>query len=175
MQRLAALPEGEGLVERRAAVLEPLDDLVQLGARRWTRLASGVGSRSAKYRHLLDETLELDSQSLAVLAVLMLRGPQTAAELRSRTERLHPFASVDAVEGVLARLGERGFAILLERRPGQKEQRYAHLLGAEVRDHTATQTVPPATRSSPLEDRVAALEGEVATLRRELAAITARS
>src|SRR5262249_57341068 len=69
-----------------------------LGRRGWTRLASGPGSRVAKFRHLLDEALELTPSQLALVAVLMLRGPQTAAELRTRSERIYPFASVPDVE-----------------------------------------------------------------------------
>ena len=73
-----------------------------------TRLASYHGSRSIKYRHLADEVLELDRPQLAVLAVLLLRGPQTPGELKLRTERMAPMASLEEVEQVLSALGERG-------------------------------------------------------------------
>src|SRR6478752_7740456 len=101
--------------------------LERLGRRGWTRLASGPGSRAPKYRHLLDEALGLDPPALSVIAVLMLRGPQTGAELQARTERLYPFGSRADVEAVLERLAERRLARLNERRPG--ERRCGHLLG----------------------------------------------
>jgi len=81
--------------------------LDKLGNRGWTRLASGPGSRTAKFRHLLDEALSLTPSQLALLAVLMLRGPQTVAELRTRSERLYPFASAEDVEAGLRGLAER--------------------------------------------------------------------
>jgi uncharacterized protein len=89
------------------------------------------GERAAKHRHLLDEALGLDVPAIGVLAVLMLRGPQTAAELRARTERMHPFSSTDEVEQVLDALATHpsgALAARQERRPGQKEARYAHLM-----------------------------------------------
>jgi hypothetical protein len=104
------------------------DALHRLSRRRWTRLASGAGSRAPKYRHLLDEALGLPEDELAVLCVLMLRGPQTPGELKQRTERLHPLADLPAVLGALERLIGRDLAERLPRRPGQKEERYAHLL-----------------------------------------------
>jgi uncharacterized protein YceH (UPF0502 family) len=104
------------------------DALHRLGRRRWTRLASGAGSRAPKYRHLLDEALGLPEDELAVLCVLMLRGPQTPGELKQRTERLHPIADLSAVLDALERLIARELAERLPRRPGQKEERYAHLL-----------------------------------------------
>jgi uncharacterized protein YceH (UPF0502 family) len=105
------------------------DALHRLSRRRWTRLASGAGSRAPKYRHLLDEALGLPEDELAVLCVLMLRGPQTPGELKQRTERLHPLADLSAVLDALERLIGRDLAERLPRRPGQKEERYAHLLG----------------------------------------------
>ena len=86
------------------------DAVQRLGARRWTRMASGHGSRAPKYRHLLDEALGLDGAELSVLCVLMLRGPQTPGELKGRTERMHAFADLEAVEAALERLIERGLA-----------------------------------------------------------------
>src|SRR5436309_13209528 len=100
------------------------DGLHRLGRRRYTRLASGHGSRAAKYRHLLDEALGLDREEQAVLTVLMLRGPQTPGELKQRTERLQPFADLGALQDALDRLIARELAVRLERRPGQKEEPY---------------------------------------------------
>ena len=104
--------------------------LTRLGRARYTRLTSTQGSRAAKFRHLLDETLGLSPPQQAILAVLMLRGPQTPGELRQRTERLHPFADFEALGAALASLIDRGLVERLGRRPGQKEERYAQRLGA---------------------------------------------
>jgi uncharacterized protein YceH (UPF0502 family) len=93
------------------------------------RLASGHGSRATKYRHLAEEALGLGREELAVLAVLLLRGPQTPGELKARTERLAPLASLAEVEQVLAALTERDYVRRIGRRPGQKEDRFEHLLG----------------------------------------------
>jgi hypothetical protein len=95
------------------------------------RLASGAGSRATKYRHLAEEGLGLDREQLAVLAVLLLRGPQTPGELKIRSDRMAHLASLDDVERVLRELGEKGFAERLGRRPGQKEDRFRQLLGGD--------------------------------------------
>jgi uncharacterized protein YceH (UPF0502 family) len=102
--------------------------LHQLGRRRWTRLASGAGSRAAKYRHLLDDALPLDRGEHAVICVLMLRGPQTPGELKQRTERMHVFGDLASLRVTLDRLIARGLVRRLDRRPGHKEERYQHLL-----------------------------------------------
>jgi uncharacterized protein YceH (UPF0502 family) len=145
------------------------DALARLSSRGWTRLASGAGSRAVKYRHLFDEALGLDAAETAVLAVLMLRGPQTLGELRTRTERLHPFDSAGALEDTLAGLGERELAARVPRRPGQKEDRYAQLLGGDGVDAVPASAEPPAGDPlAALEERVARLEEELAELRRTL-------
>ena len=108
------------------------------------RLASGHNSRAIKYRHLAEESLGLDREHLAVLAVLLLRGPQTPGELKQRTERMAPMPTLAEVERVLSELGELGYATRLERRPGQKEDRYAQLLGG-AGDEPAAAPVGPAT------------------------------
>jgi uncharacterized protein YceH (UPF0502 family) len=138
--------------------------LERLDRKRWARLASGPGSRAAKYRHLLDEALGLDGREISVLAVLMLRGAQTPGELKQRTERLHRFESTPEIEEVLHRLAGRELVRRLDRRPGQKEERWEQLLGAEIELAAAT-TTPPTTS---VEERVAALEREVAELRQRL-------
>jgi uncharacterized protein len=148
------------------------DALHRLGRRRFTRLASGQSSRAPKYRHLVDEALEVRAADQAVLAILLLRGPQTPGELKLRTERLHPFASLEAVDAQLDELIERGLVARLERRPGQKEVRYAQLLGVEEPDAPeARVSAPPAVESADdgLAARVAAVEDEVGALRAELA------
>ena len=141
--------------------------LQRLGGRGWTRLACGPGSRAVKYRHLFDEALGLSGADLTLLAVLMLRGPQTLGELKSRTERLHRFESLAAVEETLISLGERELVARLPRRPGQKEERFAHLLGGDVGEESAPAAAAPVEgdRLARLEARVDALEEELAELR----------
>jgi uncharacterized protein YceH (UPF0502 family) len=137
--------------------------LQRLARRGWTRLASGAGSRAAKYRQLFDEALGLESGETAVLCVLMLRGPQTPGELNQRTARLHAFDGLNAIHETLDRLASRELVERLGRQPGQKEERYRHLLGtSEPRAETAPAPPPPA---SDIAGRVQALEAEVARLR----------
>src|SRR5256885_8787483 len=117
------------VVQYEESTIRPaLDSLARRG---WARLASGRGSRAAKFRHLFDEALGLGEAEISLLAVLMLRGPQTPGELKQRAERLHPFASTREVEEALHRLAGRGLVRRLDRRPGQKEERWEQLLGAE--------------------------------------------
>jgi uncharacterized protein YceH (UPF0502 family) len=137
-----------------------------LSRRGWARLASGPGSRVAKYRHLFDEALGLSHAELSVLAVLMLRGAQTPGELKQRAERLHPFASLQEVDDLLERLVERELVARLERRPGQKETRYQQLLGAEA---TPSPSREPDVTTAP--DRVSDLETRLARVEEQLAAL----
>jgi len=146
------------------------------------RLASGHGSRAVKYRHLAEEALGLEREELAVLAVLLLRGPQTPGELKARTERMAPLASLDDVDRVIGVLTDRGYVRRIGRRPGQKEDRFEHLLGGGDRTEMPVSVVPavpvpvpasavvqPASADNGgLAERVAALEAEVASLRAEL-------
>ena len=143
--------------------------LQRLARRGWTRLASGAGSRAAKYRQLFDEALGLDGGETAILCVLMLRGPQTPGELNQRTQRLHPFAGLEGIHGTLDALAARGLAERLERRPGQKEERYRHLLGdADAVASEADELPAAASPTRGLEERVAALEREMIDLRAAL-------
>lgn len=134
--------------------------LERLSRRRWVRLASGAGSRATKYRHLLDEALGLDGREISVLTVLMLRGPQTPGELRARTERLHRFNGHDELKAAIDRLAQRELVTGVGRRPGQKEERYAHLLAAD-----GEEAAPPPGGDPTLEERVARLEAEIETLK----------
>jgi uncharacterized protein YceH (UPF0502 family) len=104
------------------------DAVHRLERRGLARLASGRGSRAPKYRHLLAEALPMSSAEQAVMCVLMLRGAQTPGELKQRAERMHRFEDLHAVETTLGTLAERGLVERRERRPGQKEERYAQLL-----------------------------------------------
>jgi uncharacterized protein len=149
------------------------DALDRLYRRRWARLASTSG-RASKYRHLLDDALGLPDGQLAVLTVLMLRGTQTPGELRSRAERMHRFADADELQAALDGLMERELVARLERRPGQKEERYAHRLGEDAPAATLTAAeVPaaPAPARVPDEDRIARIEAQLAELRAEVAAL----
>jgi uncharacterized protein YceH (UPF0502 family) len=145
------------------------------------RLASGHNSRATKYRHLAEEALGLGREQLAVLCVLLLRGSQTPGELKGRTERMAAIVSLDGVERILGSLAERGFVRRIDRRPGQKEDRYVQQLGERGDDAVADAPAPPASAdpiAQPvassdrpgLAARVDALEAELATLRSELAA-----
>ena len=108
--------------------------LERMSNRGWTRFASGASSRALKYRHLLYEALSLSAAELSLLAVLMLRGAQTLGELKQRTERLHRFASLEEVAETIDGLAGRELVVRLERRPGQKEERYTQLLGGDAPD-----------------------------------------
>jgi uncharacterized protein YceH (UPF0502 family) len=147
-----------------------------LGTRGWARLASYHGSRTAKYRHLLDDALGLAPGEKALLCVLMLRGPQTLGELKQRSERLHPFDSLAAVQDALERLTARELGRWLERRPGQKEGRYTHLLAADEGGAARLDAAPsaaPQPSSTDLAAEVARLRAELETLREEVAALRA--
>jgi uncharacterized protein len=164
------------------------DALHRLSRRRYARLASGPGSRAAKYRHLVDEALGLGPPELSVLTVLMLRGAQTPGELRARTERMYTFTDAEALHRVLDALIERELVARLQRRPGQKEERYMHLLSEDAEPTADVSPSPPpsipdipaAPRPAPTpaytdsdgaEQRLARLEREVAELRAEVQAL----
>jgi uncharacterized protein YceH (UPF0502 family) len=157
--------------------------LEELSRRRWTRSAGGT--RAAKYRHLLNDTLGLSPEEQAVIAVLLLRGPQTPGELRLRTERLHAFESTDALETTIDRLVTRQLVVRLERRPGQKEGRVQQIMGGEELQTAAAATSATtvidreaalgasgdALVDAALAGRVAQLEGDAEALREELQAL----
>jgi uncharacterized protein len=165
--------------------------LERLGRRKWTTLASWSNRRAMKYRHTLDSALGLSDPEIALLCVLILRGPQTPGELKQRSDRLHSFAGLDEVEDTIRGLIERQLATQLPRRPGQREERYAQLLGraaeeADIgvdrpREATAEPATPsaaapterPVTQADPdgLERRVTRLEEELGSLRADLRAL----
>jgi uncharacterized protein YceH (UPF0502 family) len=149
------------------------DAAQRLGRRGLSRFASGHGSRAAKYRHLLKEELGLGPGALSFLTVLMLRGPQTPGELRARSDRLHSFAGAEEASGAIDELVERGLARRLERRPGEREARYVHLLGEEdVEAPVAAVASDPSPEPEPeepsLAERVERLEREIAEIRARL-------
>lgn len=131
----------------------------------------GTGTRTVKYKHMLPSVYEVDEAGTAVLTVLLLRGPQTIGEIRERTGRLHEFADLNEVQTTLDDLARRDEALIvkLERQPGQKDARYAHLLSGEV--DVSSLPTPAEKRSGSTVDnvRVETLETEVAALKTELA------
>jgi len=136
------------------------------------RLASSHSSRAIKYRHLAGEALDLTRPQLALLALLLLRGPQTVGELKGRSERLHRFASLTEVEEELERMAQRRLVARLERQPGQKEERYDHALGEAT--SPASAPAPTAfTRQAGGNgvERIAELAQRVLELERRLAAL----
>ena len=152
-----------------------------LRRRNLLRAIQPMGSRVTKFQHLLADAWSLDARELAVLGVLMLRGPQTPGELNTRTARLAEFGGIADVEATLDALVARepeSLVARLARRPGQKELRYAHLLAGEP-TWTEAAAAPDAPRASPAaapadDDRVAALERTVGELRAELTALRER-
>ncbi len=134
----------------------------------------GTGSRAVKYKHMMPSVYELDAAGVAIVAVLLLRGPQTIGELRERTGRLHEFAGLGEVQETLDGLIRRDDPLVakLERQPGQKEARYAHLLSGEVSGQP-----PVSVRESsgePLSakrDRIETLEADVEKLRSDFASL----
>ncbi len=156
------------------AVRQALSRLEELG------LAGRVqDSRVLKFEHHARQLLDLKRPEIAVLCLLLLRGPQTAGELRNRSERLYGFDDIASVQSVLERMsraesGESGkprpaLITLLGRRPGEKEPRYAHLLSGEP----ASMAEPPEFVSAG-PDRIEKLEAEVAQLRAAVDTLTAR-
>jgi uncharacterized protein len=135
------------------------------------------GSRVSRYEHNLRRVLAVPPQSVALLTLLMLRGPQTSAELRANTERLHRFADISSVEGFLDELAAREPALVvrLARAPGAREARWAHLLCGPV-DHlvlAAAQGAPAAGDDFVASGEIAALKAEQARLAAEVAALRA--
>ncbi|MFN8574951.1 MAG: YceH family protein [Gemmatimonadaceae bacterium] len=154
-----------------ATVSHALDDLRR---RSLVRSIKRADSRVTKFQHLIEETLNLDAREMALLCTLMLRGPQTVAELKTRTARLTDVGGLSDVESVLTQLMERAAGALatrLPRRPGQKEGRYAHLLGGDV---TYDEPDPVPTDKAADDDRISALETATQELKDEVADLRAQ-
>lgn len=130
-------------------------------------LFHGSTSRTVKYKHMLPSVYELDEAGTAVITLLLLRGPQTAGELRGRADRLHEFGAISEVQETLDALARRDdpLVVKLERQPGQKEARYAHLLSGPV--DAAAIVENRSASSSPAGDRLAEVEAQLAELRQE--------
>ena len=131
----------------------------------------GSGSRSVKYKHMLPSVYELDEAGVAIVAVLLLRGPQTLGELRERTGRLHEFGGLNEVQETLDGLTRRDEPVVvkLERQPGQKEARYAHLLSGEVTQDVIAPSARSVASDGGSNQRIEKLESEMESLRNELA------
>ena len=167
---LNALVAGCNQKTARAPVMEATEAEVQaaLDSLKSANLViESSGSRVARYSHNFERVLQIPSQSAALLTSLMLRGPQTAGELRINSERLHRFADISAVEGFLQELAARqagALVVQLPRAPGSRESRWAHLLsGAPAIDEREPAKEAPG--ESGLEARLARLEQEVAALK----------
>lgn len=131
----------------------------------------GSGSRTVKYKHMLPSVYELDAAGTAVIAVLMLRGPQTIGEIRERTGRLHEFSDLNEVQSTLDEMSRRDEPLIvqLERQPGQKEVRYAHLLSGEIDVSKLAFASEKTASSGGSSERVEKLENDVERLSRQLA------
>jgi len=152
-----------------AEVRQALDSL-----RKMSLVIESSGGRVLRYEHNMERVLHVPTTSAALLAVLMLRGPQTAGELRINCDRLHKFADISAVEGFLRELAERPAGALvaeLPRQPGSRENRWAHLLsGAPAAESRPAPAAPaPGDELAELRARVEALEESVARLQAQLA------
>jgi uncharacterized protein YceH (UPF0502 family) len=184
-QSLNALVNACNQKNNRDPVMTLEDDAVRdalsgLQSQRLAAPASGADSRVTKYEHRLQEVYNFTRGEIAVLCVLLLRGPQTPGELRGRTERMHRFEDLDQVQAALQRLIQREppLAAVLPRQPGTKEARYAHLMSGDVEYTTPELAVggSPASGSSPAEsdlrDRVTHLEKTMAELRSRIEELT---
>jgi uncharacterized protein YceH (UPF0502 family) len=173
---LNAIVTGSNQLSSRDPIMQLTEDQVQdalqrLMERKLVNCITQAGARVAKYEHRMRIKWTLEQDKVAILAVLMLRGPQTAGEVRTRTGRLHDFKSVAEVEAGLQFLIDKYPPLVakLERAPGTKEHRYGQLLGGEIEVHDSGATgagIPAAGgRVAQLEQEVAALRGEVEALK----------
>jgi uncharacterized protein YceH (UPF0502 family) len=141
-----------------------------------------ASQRALRYEHRFDAAYGVTARQRAVLCALLLRGPQTLAELHTRTERLTDFPAIDDVRDTLDRMIQRepAFVVRIPRGPGQREDRYMHLLGGPIDVAAYARAAPAApahglpARGSDIEQRLESLEGEVAALKDELAALRSR-
>jgi uncharacterized protein YceH (UPF0502 family) len=174
---LNAVGAGCNQKSSRDPVIEASEDEVQSAIDQLKSLSlvmESSGGRAMRYAHNVQRVLQVPAQAVAILAVLMLRGPQTAGELRIHTERLHRFSDISAVEGFLAELAARpGGALVVElpRQAGARETRWAHLLSGAPQVSATTEAAPAPDRVAVGE--IAALRATVEDLRTELTAMRA--
>ena len=152
------------------------DALATLQEKRMAGPASGADSRVTKFEHRLQEVFNFDRREIAIVCVLLLRGPQTPGELRGRTDRMYHFEALEDIVSTLDRLAQRepSLACILPRQPGTKESRYMHLFSGEPPEGIAAgltdvgRALSPATAGNSSTDRLTKLEDEVSRLRQEL-------
>jgi len=150
------------------------DALEALQEQRLAGPARGADSRVTKYEQRLQEVFNFTRPEIAVLCVLLLRGPQTPGELRGRSDRMHHFETLEDVQSALQKLMQRepALAKVLPRQPGTKESRYAHLLSGDVVEAEAPAQARAAVERTPADaERIVRLEEEVAELRREVSEV----
>ena len=155
------------------------DALAGLQEHRLAGPAGGADSRVTKYEHRTQEVFNFTRAEVAVLCVLLLRGPQTPGELRGRTERMHHFETLDDVQSALQKLMQRQppLARVLPRQPGTKESRYVHLLAGDVAvtEHAGSSSESGISKTNAVDsERIARLEEEVSVLRQEVAELRAQ-
>ena len=176
---LNALTAGCNQKSSREPVLSATDAEVQAAIDHLRTLSLAIessGGRVMRYAHNIERVLAIPTQAVALLAALMLRGAQTAAELRTGTERLHRFADVSAVEGFLDELAARAagpLVVLLPREPGTREARWAHLLSGPPPTRTTSAAIPDTAADTVTVSELAALKANVHQLTEELAAVKA--
>jgi len=177
---LNALVSGCNQKNNRNPVLNATESEVQRvidDLRRHALVIESSGARVTRFAHNVGRVLKVPDQAVALLASLMLRGPQTPGELRGNAERLHPFADVSSVEAFLVELAERSeerggpLVVRLQRASGEREARWAHLLSGPV---AVTPAPASAERGEGLEARVTQLEADVEALRAEIAELRNR-
>lgn len=159
-----------------------MDTVESLKAKRFLQEVTGFGSRVAKYQHRFCNTefstLQFTPQEKAAICVLLLRGAQTAGEIRTRTSRLCEFADVQEVESVLGKLSDPeqgGYLVKLPREAGKRDSRYMHLFSGEIELESLAQPGQHAGHPEPpADERVAQLEQEVAAMKQEIAALKAQ-
>lgn len=177
---LNALTAGCNQKNNRDPVMNATDAEVQaavdaLHAR--SMVSQSSGARVARFEHNLGRALRIPDQAVALLATLFLRGPQTAGELRINSERLHRFADISSVEAFLEEMATRpdaqggALVVKLARQPGEREQRWAHLLGGPVEPSVAPAAEPPTVPER--DDALAELRAQVEQLRAEVAELRA--
>lgn len=177
---LNSLLSGCNQKSSRDPVIEATEEEVQLALdnlRAHSLIIETSGGRASRYGHNIEKVLHIPTQSSALLCMLMLRGPQTAGELRINCERLHKFSDISSVESFLGELAERaegGLVLELPRQPGSRENRWVHLLSGlpviEERSHTSSNQNAPSSditvgEIAALKSNVAKLESEVSELR----------
>lgn len=173
---LNSLVSGCNQKSSRDPVIEVSESEVQAaldGLRTHTLIVESSGGRVLRYAHNIERVLRIPAQSTALLAILMLRGPQTAGELRINCERLHKFADISSVESFLAELSERAAGALvieLPRQPGSRENRWAHLLsGTPVsEEHMRAKAVSSLSADDVTASEIAALKANVIRLEAEI-------